>query len=118
MTDYPIGTVAIATVRGVPDVQIMRMNDTAYEWISSALPPNYSRWLGGHEVEDIRVVYTPPLGEPAEFGARVTDKHGVKWLRFEDGNASRAPWASQDARFARWSKIEEPRLGWDEDGAA
>lgn len=55
----------------------------------------------------------PPLDEPTEWGARVTDAEGRRWVRtWIDWNCENDPMATP----RDWSEVPQPaRLGWDEE---
>lgn len=87
MTVYEPGTVAVATVRGVPNVRVMRYVITSGERM----------WLSGHRVDgvvvhgdsyvtNVRPLVVLDLDDPAAFAA------DLRWSHEE--------WASRD--FANW----------------
>jgi hypothetical protein len=59
----------------------------------------------------------PPMDEPQEWGARVADANGKKWLRVDRRYDGTLYWLGDgDRGFKTWEHIPQPaRLGWDEE---
>lgn len=89
MNAYKPGTVAVATVRGVPNVRVMRreLSDSPYEWQSArsiaAMFAHHDR-----EVTDVRPLVVLDLDDPAKY---------VRALHATFPEAS-ADWDDDDAR--------------------
>jgi hypothetical protein len=102
MAEYPAGTVAVATVRGVPNVRIFRRD---YDW-TTATPTG--DWIGHphHEVTDVRPLIVLDLDAATAHG---THDIGVENILA----ALRAPAATGACRKLAdqiESQIQPPRI--------
>lgn len=111
MTTYVPGAVAVATVRGVPNVRVWRSQATT--WldevdVTDARPlvvidpadnpwsPGTAEWIDWIEAQYVEQTRPPKPPEPTEFGAKVRDREGRVWLRFTSNPTRRHPWAAED----------------------
>lgn len=150
---YEPGTVVKATVRGVPDVLLIKMEGGTDWWVAPLGGRSVTEDADATDVRPLAVIdpqdgdqvariarlykdcgaptieeafarilaaYATPapslLDEPQEWGARVTDAKGFRWLRTEPDAADDLAWVSENNEgWAKWKHIPQPaRLGWDE----
>ena len=112
MTDYPLGTVVLATVRGVPGQQVMPTNwpNKALGWVSASFVMG-CRFHPHADVTDIEVVYTPPrprMAEPDPVEWQVVAHTAIdpirrNWLRLPVGFL-----ISGRRDFADWADLIDP----------
>lgn len=70
MTKYAAGTVAVATVRGVPNVRVMlAVPGSAMPWIGNADDGRGTYWHTDQQVTDVRPLVVLDLAAPAYGGA-------------------------------------------------
>lgn len=115
MTDYPVGTVVIATVRGVPRQQAMRVglrSDLLVHWHTSTLVKDLLHHTTA-DLADIEVVYTPPrprMAEPDPVEWQVVahceaDSTRARWYRSPFGNTY---WRSEQGPLRTWAELIDP----------
>lgn len=124
MTDYPFGTVVIATVRGVPRQQAMRVglrSDLLVHWHTSTLVKDLLHHTTA-DLADIEVVYTPPrprMAEPDPVEWQVVahceaDSTRARWFRSPwDGTV----WYSEHRRVCVWDSLIDPEPYRPDDAA-
>lgn len=112
MTDYPVGTVVIATVRGVPRQQAMRVglrSDLLVHWHTSTLVKDLLHHTTA-DLADIEVVYMPRMAEPDPVECQVVahtarDHTRVRWYRSPFGNTY---WLSKLGSLCTWTDLIDP----------
>jgi hypothetical protein len=114
MTDKPMpqdGDEVIVTLRGKVRVPLFRPD-------RFLLTGGYSIDPNAEHVVSIEII-EPDLPEPQEWGARVTDANGARWLRVK-GRATRSAFAwalePESGIIHDWFEVPQPaRLGWDDE---
>jgi hypothetical protein len=113
MTTYEPGTVAIATVQGVPNVKVVRVEGSLVNapWVTTEKLPGCGSWHYESDVTDVRPLVVLDLDDPSlsgNYGARVANL--IDHLR--DGTAIAKHLADQIEAQTRPPRIPEP--GWGE----
>ena len=121
MTKYPVGTVVIATVRGVPGQQAVSAPNGGghFHWFSpSTVKGDY--WHADDDLADIEVVYTPPrMAEPDPVKWQVvahteSNLKRIRWFRTPLVNTH---WYSEFGSFCAWAELINPEPYRPDDAA-
>lgn len=122
MTDYPLGTVVVATVRGVPGQQAMRAGQPGGSprgWVSASFVMG-CRFHPHADATDIEVVYTPRMAEPEPVEWQIIahtsrDDTRRRWVRAPWGFRK---WASEnDLAYHYWTDLIDPEPYRPDDAA-